>query len=150
MGREGLQAVQVASCPIILRASYAMSGTQLAYDATRCPVLRGSLCLSCYALAASCPVLRQRMMLPGRSTGERPSAYDATQCAVLSDRMVLSAVGVCSNQRELNATLAKLQARGITLCACYAVPGADKAYGAGTDQAYWMYQPTRMLRDVRY
>eukprot|EP00961_Rhodomonas_salina_P174229 2349187-Rhodomonas_salina.2 len=49
--------------PMLLRAPYAMSGTETgSYALSKCPVL-GRLC--CYARPTRCPVLRQAMLLPG-------------------------------------------------------------------------------------
>eukprot|EP00961_Rhodomonas_salina_P263096 3555403-Rhodomonas_salina.1 len=45
--------------------SYAMSGTEIAYGAMRCLVLKHGAMLCAYARATRCPVLRQRMVRPG-------------------------------------------------------------------------------------
>eukprot|EP00961_Rhodomonas_salina_P092647 1246879-Rhodomonas_salina.2 len=80
----------------MLLSAYAMSGTDIWYGAA------DSVC--CYARARRCPVLRQRMLLPGKSRRRKCERYRPTRLL----RDVRYRHSVC----------------------CYAMSGTDIAYAA--------------------
>eukprot|EP00961_Rhodomonas_salina_P255354 3451114-Rhodomonas_salina.4 len=115
----------------LLRARYAMSGTHLAY---------GMVPENCLPLPPK---------LPCTDTACGAARRDTQYYPVLTWRMALQGCATLGTDLAYATT---------SLRACYAMSGADLAYGATrsagqaltpTANGVW-YLPTRFLRDVRY
>eukprot|EP00961_Rhodomonas_salina_P212685 2872781-Rhodomonas_salina.1 len=134
--------------PMLLRASYAMSGTDIAYGArttsatARCSGTR-STPLRSYALATRCPVLTSRMVLcqpPVSMAGRRQKV-----CLTASDEFGLASIQRCVTVIT-GSCKACIQVRDISLRTPYAMSGTDAADSAtclrapyelpGADSAY--------------
>eukprot|EP00961_Rhodomonas_salina_P132292 1780578-Rhodomonas_salina.2 len=151
---------EVLRCPIVLRACYARSGTEMSYlthllHPTRCPVLRKRMC-PCFVVR--CPVLREgvaiclrvRYAMSGTEIGPGPPSGRGGRGGRGRRRGPPPSIG--SVLYHTGGGLIS-EHHGMALRMICAVSGTDIAYGAtrrrGSAGRAGSYQPTRPLRDVR-
>eukprot|EP00961_Rhodomonas_salina_P234589 3170587-Rhodomonas_salina.2 len=153
-----------ASCP---RACYEMSGTDIAYGATRrrtCkplrPPSRRSTPLSAYALATRCPVLtwapkhlRACYAMSGTDIGYYAPTRERMKCPILTQSRVLCTSALATRCPVLTWCMVPFCLR-----ACYTLPGTDVEYlvqimaeSKAEDSLSWAYAASNgdvMLRSV--
>eukprot|EP00961_Rhodomonas_salina_P301053 3940311-Rhodomonas_salina.5 len=125
-----------------------MSGTEIAYGATRTQRRMPPICLRACGTAIACRTgcLRACYAMSGTDPvyGSSSSAR-ATQCPVLTWRMsvVPGQASIGGRQYQVEGLL-RGQRSGIVLHTCYALSGTDIAYGDAAIQ----YRPTPLLCSI--